>query len=115
MIALSRRALLIGGTAMAAAATSATIPGLTTAAAAPPSRPAPSRGAGPDRSVLHRWARDTWASLVAMTDEKTGLSADNIDGPLASPHRSGYTSPTNIGGYLWSRDRRPGARHHLPS
>jgi hypothetical protein len=37
-----------------------------------------------------------------MTDEKTGLSADNIDGPLASPHRSGYTSPTNIGGYLWS-------------
>ena len=37
-----------------------------------------------------------------MTDERTGLTADNIDGPLANPNRSGYTSPTNIGGYLWS-------------
>ncbi len=37
-----------------------------------------------------------------MTDEKTGLTADNIEGPLADPNRSGYTSPTNIGGYLWS-------------
>jgi hypothetical protein len=37
-----------------------------------------------------------------MTDEKTGLTADNIKGPLADPTRSGYTSPTNIGGYLWS-------------
>ena len=37
-----------------------------------------------------------------MTDETTGLTADNIDGPLANPNRSGYTSPTNIGGYLWS-------------
>ncbi|MEO6142406.1 MAG: glucoamylase family protein, partial [Dermatophilaceae bacterium] len=45
---------------------------------------------------------DTWASLAAMTDPKTGLPADNISGPLASPTRSGYTSPTNIGGYLWS-------------
>ena len=33
-----------------------------------------------------------------MTDEKTGLTADNIDGPLRNPNRSGYTSPTNIGG-----------------
>ena len=52
--------------------------------------------------VVRAWARDTWASLVAMTDERTGLTADNIDGPLANPNRSGYTSPTNIGGYLWS-------------
>ena len=37
-----------------------------------------------------------------MTDEKTGLTADNLDGPLAQRNRSGYTSPTNIGGYLWS-------------
>ena len=37
-----------------------------------------------------------------MTDEKTGLTADNLDGPLAEQNRSGYTSPTNIGGYLWS-------------
>ena len=40
--------------------------------------------------------------MVAMTDERTGLTADNIDGPLRTPNRSGYTSPTNIGGYLWS-------------
>lgn len=51
---------------------------------------------------LRRWAADTWASLVAMTDEQTGLTADNIEGPLSHPTRSGYTSPTNIGGYLWS-------------
>ena len=37
-----------------------------------------------------------------MTDRHTGLSADNISGPLKAPTRSGYTSPTNIGGYLWS-------------
>ena len=37
-----------------------------------------------------------------MTDEKTGLTADNLAGPLAEKNRSGYTSPTNIGGYLWS-------------
>lgn len=49
---------------------------------------------------LLTWARDTWASLEAMTDQNTGLVADNIDGDLAS--RSGYTSPTNIGGLLWS-------------
>ncbi len=49
---------------------------------------------------LLTWARDTWRSLVAMTDPHTGLVADNIDGGLTS--RSGYTSPTNIGGILWS-------------
>ena len=52
---------------------------------------------------FRRWAADTWASLVAMTDEDTGLTADNIDGAwIRNPVRSGYTSPTNIGGYLWS-------------
>ena len=99
MPALSRRTLLIGGTAIAAAAV--TPPAFTAAAPRPGARPS-SRPAPIDRRILHRWARDTWASLVAMTDERTGLSADNIDGPLGSPHRSGYTSPTNIGGYLWS-------------
>jgi len=49
---------------------------------------------------LYKWAKDTWRSLDAMTDEKSGLVADNIDGDLKT--RSGYTSPTNIGGYLWS-------------
>ena len=43
-----------------------------------------------------------WASLVAMTDEDTGLTADNIRASIRRPVRSGYTSPTNIGGYLWS-------------
>jgi len=59
-------------------------------------------GGGIDRTTIQRWARDTWASLVAMTDRHTGLPADNISGSLARPQRSGYTSPTNIGGYMWS-------------
>lgn len=37
-----------------------------------------------------------------MTDEGTGLPADNIGESVSTPVRSGYTSPTNIGGYLWS-------------
>ena len=57
--------------------------------------------AGVDRATLLRWAEDTWRSLVAMTPDATGLPADNITGDLAST-RSGYTSPTNIGGYMWS-------------
>lgn len=50
--------------------------------------------------TLQRYATDTWASLVAMTDETTGLTSDNIEGDLTTP--ADYTSPTNIGGYLWS-------------
>lgn len=49
---------------------------------------------------LPAYARDTWKSLTAMTDPVTGLVADNITGDLATP--ATYTSPTNIGGYLWS-------------
>ena len=56
----------------------------------------------PDRAVLMEYAADTWASFVAMTDPGTGLPADNIDGDLDPASRSGYTSPTNIGAYLWS-------------
>ena len=37
-----------------------------------------------------------------MTDEDTGLPADNVGGDLDPADRSGYTSPTNIGAYLWS-------------
>jgi len=55
-----------------------------------------------DPRVVKHWASDTWRSLVAMTDATTGLPADNIDASLAAADRSGYTSPTNIGGYLWS-------------
>jgi hypothetical protein len=57
---------------------------------------------GVDRATIDRWARDTWASIVAMVVPSTGLPTDNMSGPLRSPKRSGYTSPTNIGGYLWS-------------
>jgi Putative glucoamylase/Protein of unknown function (DUF3131) len=106
----TRRQLLAGGAAVAAVT-------LTTAratsahaapAVAPRSTTSASTGSGSpqeggiDRGTIDRWARDTWASLVAMTDRHTGLPADNISGPLKSPTRSGYTSPTNIGGYLWS-------------
>lgn len=51
------------------------------------------------RAQLREYAADTWHSFVLMTDETSGLPADNVtpDGT-----RSEYTSPTNIGGYLWS-------------
>jgi hypothetical protein len=52
--------------------------------------------------VLREYARDTWRSMVAMVDPATALPADNIAGTLAPETRSAYTSPTNIGGYLWS-------------
>ena len=99
----TRRQLLVGGAAvaafgLAAARTTPAYAATLTTAPAPRSR----EPGGVDRGTISRWARDTWASLVAMTDPQTGLPADNISGPLASPKRSGYTSPTNIGGYLWS-------------
>ncbi len=51
------------------------------------------------RQTLQRYARDTWASFVAMTDPNTGLPADslNVDGTS-----SVQTSTTNIGAYMWS-------------
>jgi hypothetical protein len=51
------------------------------------------------RATLLDYARTTWASFVAMTDETSGLPADalGIDGS-----RSVQTSTTNIGAYLWS-------------
>ena len=94
---LSRRAVLAGGLAGAALGL---VP--VSAQAGPghgPRKPDPGLG-GPERRVLMRWARDTWRSLVAMTDEHTGLVSDNITGDLSNP--GVYTSPTNIGGYLWS-------------
>jgi hypothetical protein len=47
-------------------------------------------------------ARDTWRSFTTMTVPATGLPADNIGGALDPATRSHYTSPTNIGAYLWS-------------
>jgi hypothetical protein len=101
----TRRQILAGGAAVAAVGITATRATSAQAAApaAPVATPSASRNeGGVDRHTINRWARDTWASMVAMTDPHTGLPADNISGPLKSPTRSGYTSPTNIGGYLWS-------------
>lgn len=60
---------------------------------------------GADRSgrtlLLDEWAVATWRSLDAMTHPATGLPSDGIDRSLAPGSRTGYTSPTNIGGLLW--------------
>jgi len=109
MSAATRRQIL-GGVAIAAVgltAARATTAHAATANVGQTAAPAPTvpqvrHDGGIDRGTIQRWARDTWSSLVAMTDRHTGLPADNISGPLGSPTRSGYTSPTNIGGYLWS-------------
>ncbi len=85
---LSRRALLGATAGVGAFSAMTTLP-----AGADPSQP-PAHD-----KQLYAWAKDTWMSMAAMTDEKSGLVADNIDGALKK--RSGYTSPTNIGGYLW--------------
>jgi hypothetical protein len=48
---------------------------------------------------LQRYAQDTWRSFDHLVDARTGLPSDNAspDGTSAP-----YTSPTNIGAYLWS-------------
>ena len=51
------------------------------------------------RATLLGYAKDTWASFVAMTDEDTGLPADSLG---ADGTRSIQTSTTNIGAYMWS-------------
>jgi hypothetical protein len=63
---------------------------------------APSLGAEPDHPTLERYARDTWRSFVMLVEPRTGLPADNISGSLHPRSRSAYTSPTNIGMYLWA-------------
>lgn len=99
--------------------------------------PVPAVAAADDREVLARYARDTWRSMAAMVDPGTGLPSDNINGALDPASRAKYTSPTNIGMYLWAtvsarhlgligtpeaRDRvgrtlatLRGLRHHEPS
>jgi Putative glucoamylase len=57
--------------------------------------------AGP-RDTMRAYAADTYRSMDAMVDQRTELVADNIKGDLGASSRSGYTSPTNIGAYLWS-------------
>lgn len=53
-------------------------------------------------ATLQRWATDTWASFVAMTNSETGLPSDNIGGDLNPATASAYTSPTNIAMYIWA-------------
>lgn len=48
------------------------------------------------------WVHDTWRSFTAMVEPSTGIPADNVAGTLDPSTRSRYTSPTNIGSYLWS-------------
>src|SRR5918998_3556504 len=54
--------------------------------------------AGDDRT-LERYAKDTWNSFVAMTDERTGLPTDKLE---SDGTRKQQTSTTNIGAYMWS-------------
>ena len=94
-------------TALTAAATAVCLLAATAAPAAASGATDDPRAGGAtltraDRAHLQRYARDTWRSFAAMTDEITGLPADNIQGDLSVATRSGYTSPTNIGAYLWS-------------
>jgi hypothetical protein len=71
-------------------------------AAAPASAQAPPSGTDLQpatvREELAMYAADTWASFVAMTFD-SGLPADNLS---ADNTRADYTSPTNIGSYIWS-------------
>ena len=71
----------------------------TTPAATGTAGPAASAAAEP---VLDTYLRDTWKSFTAMVDPGTGLVSDNVGGDLEGSTRAGYTSPTNIGAYLWS-------------
>ncbi len=71
----------------------------TTPAATGTAGPAASAVAEP---VLDTYLRDTWKSFTAMVDPGTGLVSDNVGGDLEGSTRAGYTSPTNIGAYLWS-------------
>src|SRR3954451_17265071 len=48
---------------------------------------------------LREYARGTWASFVAMTDEKSGLPTDALK---ADGTKDVKTSTTNIGAYMWS-------------
>src|SRR4051794_25534864 len=60
---------------------------------------APAQAAPTPEETMREYAAATWASMVAMTDERTGLPADSlgVDGT-----RSVQTSTTNIGAYMWS-------------
>ena len=90
---------LLGSTTLVVAATTSTSP------AAPDPHAGAAGGhaaprAGPQ--LLRGYLADTWRSFEAMADPDTGLPSDNIGGDLDPATRSAYTSPTNIGAYLWA-------------
>ena len=60
---------------------------------------APAAAAAGDGGTLERYARGTWQSFVAMTDDRTGLPTDLLHGDGT---RDIQTSTTNIGAYMWS-------------
>ena len=90
-------------TGLAALGSAALAVGLLSAGTAPAATgtagPAASAAADP---VLDSYLRESWKSFTAMVDPGTGLVSDNVGGDLAGSTRAGYTSPTNIGAYLWS-------------
>jgi hypothetical protein len=104
----TRRALLASAAAAATALGLTLTPGSGSAAPAPTgaaAAPAVAPSAAPvggGTALLRQYAADTWRSFTAMTVPSTGLPADNIGGDLDPSDRSAFTSPTNIGAYLWS-------------
>ena len=54
------------------------------------------------QATLLRYAVDTWHSFVLLVNPRTGLPSDSIGGQLRPASRSAFTSPTNIGMYLWA-------------
>ena len=93
----SRGALVCALTVVASLAVGA---GLLPSATAAPGRTA--SGTASTQDTLNEYAADTWRSFEAMADPETGLPADNIAGDLSAGSRSTFTSPTNVGAYLWS-------------
>jgi hypothetical protein len=87
------------GAWLALAALMAVAAGSAGAAGGPRDDPQDRRPTRAQRETLLRYAEDTWQSFVAMTDRRTGLTADNLS---AEGERAEYTSPTNIAAYLWS-------------
>jgi hypothetical protein len=72
---------------------------LTLPLAAPVAAQAADQSATDDRGTLRRYAADTWRSFELLLDAGTALPSDNVS---AAGERSRYTSPTNVGAYLWS-------------
>ncbi|MGH8891963.1 MAG: glucoamylase family protein [Actinomycetes bacterium] len=84
--------LVLAAVAATALAAVTAIPSTTAGAATTPAQDV----------VLREYVADTWTSMAAMADPATGLVSDNIHANMRPKSRAAYTSPTNIGAYLWS-------------